>query len=58
MGSTTIAEEYRSLSRQPPTDPDIQATLSDYLTYTEHFPSHLTRALTLIEQQTLSLIHI
>lgn len=52
MGSTTIAEEYRSLSRQPPTDPDIQATLSDYLTYTEHFPSHLTRALTLIEQQT------
>jgi hypothetical protein len=53
MGSTTIAEEYRSLSRQPPTDPDIQATLSDFLTYTEHFPSHLTRALALIEQQTV-----
>ena len=53
MGSATIAEEYRSLSRQPPTDPDIQATLSDYLTYTEHFPSHLTRALSLIEQQTI-----
>jgi hypothetical protein len=52
MGSVTIAEEYRSLSRQPPTDPDIQATLSDFLTYTEHFPSHLTRALALIRQQT------
>lgn len=52
MGSATIAEEYRSLSRQPPTDPDIQATLSDFLTYTEHFPSHVTRALALIEQQT------
>lgn len=51
MASTTIAEEYRSLSRQPPTDPDIQATLSDFLTYTEHFPSHVTRALALIEQQ-------
>ena len=53
MGSPTIAEEYRSLSRQPPTDPDIQATLSDFLTYTEHFPSHVTRALALIEQQTV-----
>ncbi|KAM0719822.1 hypothetical protein Q7P37_003957 [Cladosporium fusiforme] len=52
MASATIAEEYRSLSRQPPTDPDIQATLSDFLTYTEHFPSHVTRALALIEQQT------
>lgn len=52
MGSTTFAEEYRALSRQPPTDPDIQATLSDFLTYTEHFPSHVTRALALIEQQT------
>jgi hypothetical protein len=52
MGSATIAEEYRSLSRQPPTDPDIQATLSDFLTYTEHFPSHVTRALALIKQQT------
>lgn len=53
MASATIADEYRSLSRQPPTDPDIQATLSDFLTYTEHFPSHLTRALALIEQQTV-----
>lgn len=46
-------QDFRSLSRQPqpPSDPDIQATLSDFLTYTEHFPSHLTRALTLIHEQ-------
>lgn len=44
--------DYRSLSRPPPpTDPDIQATLSDFLTYTEHFPSHLTRAMSLIHEQ-------
>lgn len=43
--------DYRSLSRQPPSDPDIQATLSDFLTYTEHFPSHLVRASTLIYEQ-------
>lgn len=43
--------DYRSLSRAPPTDPDIQATLSDFLTYTEHFPSHLTRASSLIHEQ-------
>ncbi|WPG98470.1 Hypothetical protein R9X50_00126100 [Acrodontium crateriforme] len=50
---TTLApgSDFRSLSRQPPTDPDIHATLSDFLTYTEHFPSQLTRALTLIEEQ-------
>lgn len=51
MASTLAHDEYRSLSRQPPSDPDIQATLSDFLTYTEHFPSHLTRALTLIHEQ-------
>ncbi|KAF2209317.1 hypothetical protein CERZMDRAFT_100519 [Cercospora zeae-maydis SCOH1-5] len=44
-------DDLRSLSRQPPSDPDIQATLSDFLTYTEHFPSHLVRALTLIHEQ-------
>ncbi|CZT15687.1 uncharacterized protein RCC_01520 [Ramularia collo-cygni] len=43
--------DYRSLSRPPPTDPDIQATLSDFLTYTEHFPSHLIRATSLIHEQ-------
>ena len=49
--AVAISHDFRSLSRQPPTDPDIQSTLSDFLTYTEHFPSHLTRALTLIEDQ-------
>lgn len=43
--------DYRSLSRPPPTDPDIQATLSEFLAYTEHFPSHLTRASSLIYEQ-------
>ena len=49
--ATALSHDFRSLSRQPPPDPDIQTTLSDFLTYTEHFPSHLTRALTLIEDQ-------
>ncbi|GIZ39652.1 hypothetical protein CKM354_000302700 [Cercospora kikuchii] len=49
--SHTSVDDLRSLSRQPPSDPDIQATLSDFLTYTEHFPSHLVRALTLIHEQ-------
>ena len=51
MATVSLAPDFRSLSRQPPPDPDIQATLSDYLTYTEHFPSHLTRSLTLIGEQ-------
>lgn len=51
MASLAPGSDFRSLSRQPPPDPDIQATLSDFLTYTEHFPSHLTRALTLIGDQ-------
>ncbi|KAK5152614.1 hypothetical protein LTS14_008148 [Recurvomyces mirabilis] len=53
MATLSAVSDFRSLSRQPPTDPDIQTTLSDFLTYTEHFPSHLTRALTLIEKQRL-----
>lgn len=51
MATVSLAPDFRSLSRQPPPDPDIQATLSDYLTYTEHYPSHLTRSLTLIDNQ-------
>lgn len=51
MASTAMSDIRDSLSRQPERDPDIQATLSDFLAYTEHFPSHLTRALTLIEEQ-------
>lgn len=49
--SAALSHDFRSLSRQPPADPDIHATLSDFLTYTEHFPAHLTRALALIEEQ-------
>ncbi|CAK4032070.1 PHD finger ING1 [Lecanosticta acicola] len=51
MASTALSDIRDSISRQPERDPDIQATLSDFLAYTEHFPSHLTRALTLIEEQ-------
>lgn len=51
LSHASVHADFRSLSRQPPSDPDIQATLSDFLTYTEHFPSHLTRALTLIHEQ-------
>ncbi|EME50110.1 hypothetical protein DOTSEDRAFT_68845 [Dothistroma septosporum NZE10] len=55
MAATALSHasvgDFRSLSRQPERDPDIQATLSDFLTYTEHFPAHLTRALTLIQHQ-------
>ena len=53
MATLSAGSDFRSLSRQPPNDPDIQTTLSDFLTYTEHFPSQLTRALTLIEKQRL-----
>lgn len=55
--------DFRSLSRQPPTDPDIQTTLSDFLNYTEHLPSTLQRTLTLIgnqrmrAEQTIASIH-
>ncbi len=48
--AAALPHTFRSLSRAPP-DPDIQATLSDFLTYTEHFPAQLTRALSLIEEQ-------
>ncbi|KJX95983.1 PHD finger domain-containing protein [Zymoseptoria brevis] len=51
LSHAPVDADFRSLSRQPPSDPDIQATLSDFLTYTEHFPSHLTRALALIQDQ-------
>jgi hypothetical protein len=53
MASAVSHDDIRALSRQPPADPDVHATLSDFLTYTEHFPSHLTRALTLIHEQRL-----
>nr|POF15200.1 inhibitor of growth protein 3 [Quercus suber] len=51
--ATTLASgsDFRSLSRQPPSDPDIQTTLSDFLNYTEHLPSGLQRTLTLLRDQ-------
>ena len=33
---------------EPPTDPDAQATVTDFLDYTEYLPSDLIRSLTLI----------
>lgn len=46
----TIAESFQSMASR--IEPDIQATLSDFLTYTEHFPSQITRALALIQSET------
>ena len=51
MSPVEMASDFHALNRPPSADPDIQATLSDFLTYTEHFPSQLSRALTLIEDQ-------
>ncbi len=34
----------------PPADPDAQATITDFLDYTEYLPSDLTRSLTLIRK--------
>lgn len=34
----------------PPTDPDAQATVTDFLDYTEYLPSDLARSLTLIRK--------
>lgn len=49
--TTTMAQADGDFAGQQPPDPDIQTTLSDFLTYTEHYPSHLTRALNLINDQ-------
>ncbi|KAL8714134.1 MAG: hypothetical protein Q9220_001862 [cf. Caloplaca sp. 1 TL-2023] len=42
---TTQLEE---LTGEPPPDPDAQATVTDFLDYTEYLPSDLLRSLTLI----------
>lgn len=41
--------DLRSMSQPAAIDPDISATLSDFLTYTEHLPSSVIRSMTLIE---------
>jgi len=43
--------DLRSISQPAQMDPDISATLSDFLTYTEHLPSSIQRSLTLIDGQ-------
>lgn len=41
--------DLRAMSQPATIDPDISATLSDFLTYTEHLPSAVVRSMTLIE---------
>ncbi|KAF1350909.1 hypothetical protein BDV97DRAFT_350636 [Delphinella strobiligena] len=40
--------DLRAMSQPAAIDPDISATLSDFLTYTEHLPSAVIRSMTLI----------
>ena len=41
--------DLRIMSQPAAMDPDISATLSDFLSYTEHLPSAVIRSMTLIE---------
>lgn len=43
--------DLRAMSQPAQMDPDISATLSDFLTYTEHLPSSIVRSLALISSQ-------
>ena len=43
--------DLRAMSQPTHIDPDISATLSDFLTYTEHLPSFVQRSLSLIRDQ-------
>lgn len=43
-----MATELESLTADLPTDPDAQATVTDFLDYTEYLPSDLVRSLRLI----------
>lgn len=43
--------DLRAMGQSTHLDPDISATLSDFLTYTEHLPSSVIRSLTLIANQ-------
>ena len=43
-----MAEALQELPQQQPSDPDAAATVSDFIDYTEFFPSDLFRSLTLI----------
>ncbi|KAI4189817.1 MAG: hypothetical protein L6R41_001183 [Letrouitia leprolyta] len=43
-----MATQLEVLTGEPPPDPDAQATVTDFLDYTEYLPSDLVRSLTLI----------
>ncbi|KAK8211502.1 hypothetical protein M8818_003155 [Zalaria obscura] len=45
-----ITPDLRAMHKSPDIDPDIAATLSDFLNFTEHLPSSLHRSLTLIAE--------
>ncbi|RDI84531.1 hypothetical protein Vi05172_g5410 [Venturia inaequalis] len=45
---TEVPDSYSSITLREPADPDAQATVHDFLDYTEYFPSDLYRSLTLI----------
>ena len=43
-----MATQLEVITGEPPLDPDAQATVTDFLDYTEYLPSDLIRSLTLI----------
>ena len=43
-----LPDALQTINFEPPSDPDAQATVNDFLDYTEYFPSDLIRSLTLI----------
>ncbi len=43
-----MATQLEVITREAPVDPDAQATVTDFLDYTEYLPSDLIRSLTLI----------
>lgn len=45
-----MSDVLSELAAQAPADPDAQATVTDFLDYTEYLPSDLTRSLTLIRK--------
>lgn len=45
---TEVPDSYSAITLREPADPDAQATVHDFLDYTEYFPSDLYRSLTLI----------
>ncbi|KAL9129989.1 MAG: hypothetical protein Q9217_001711 [Psora testacea] len=47
-GEHTMATDVIVMQQTKPEDPDAQATITDFLDYTEYLPSDLTRSLTLI----------